>query len=423
MIKTPYLLILFLWFISIGLYSKSINNDYTSEDSIGDLEPTSLPHASIDNFSYIGAFKLPAKEYGISSTNFSAGKMTLSKNRNSIFIIGHVHKMAIAEFIIPKLTNSNNLHVLEEAQKPIQPFSTFLNRAESSNPQRISGVTGLININKSLFVNGVEYYDAEADNTHTSVIISNSDNIKNSKIKGFFSLEGAAHAAGWISEIPKFWQQQLGGTHITGFASSVPINSRLSIGPAAFAFSPKKIDSKSDRKIKIPTIPLMDFSLDHPLDKDLYNKNGGNFLWNELSQAVYGFIIPNTRTYAVFGSMGGLYSKIGYKINQKNGNLCSGPCAYDSTDYYNYYWFFDINDLIAVKNKKMKPYNVKPYEYGQFQVPFQFNHYKQTKKFRGINGATFDNKTNTIYFSISEAGQVNRYETPPVIAGYRINVK
>jgi len=419
MIKIRSVITVFFLLISIDLYSRDITEGYVSKNN--NMDPTLLPRAYIENFKYIGAFRLPSQEYGVSSTNFSAGKIAINKKRNSIFIIGHVHKMAIAEFTIPKLTNSYNLRVLQVAKKPIQSFSTVLNRAESSNPQKISGITGLIVINDSLFINAVEYYDAQADNTHTSLIVSNPAVLNSSDIKGFFSLEGAAHAAGWISKIPLLWQQQLGGTHLTGFASNVPINSRLSIGPTAFAFTPKNI--YNDRSIKIPTIPLMDFSLDHPLNKDLYNINGGNYLWNELSQAAYGFIIPNTSTYAVFGSTGGLHSKIGYKINQKNGTLCSGPCAYDNTDYYNYYWLFDVNDFLAVKNKEMKPYEVKPYKYGIFNAPFQFNYYEQKNKFRGISGATFDSKKNIIYFSLSQAGQVTKYATPPIIIGYSINVK
>ena len=51
-------------------------------------------------------------------------------------------------------------------------------------------------------------------------------------------------------------------------------------------------------------------------------------IWNFLSEAVYGFIVPGTSTFAVFGSSGGVNSGIGYKLTQDNGNLCEGYCSY-----------------------------------------------------------------------------------------------
>jgi len=61
---------------------------------------------------------------------------------------------------------------------------------------------------------------------------------------------------------------------------------------------------------------------------------------------------------------------IGYKPTQSDGNVCGGPCPYDADDYYNYYWLWDVNDLLAVKNGTLNPHDVRPYDYGVFNAPF-----------------------------------------------------
>ena len=107
------------------------------------------------------------------------------------------------------------------------------------------------------------------------------------------------------------------------------------MGPSAFSFDAREnvIYAPSG---KIPTTPLLDFSLKqilrdkstYPIVTDvnsiLYNRDGRNKLWTILSNAAYGFIIPNTRTYLTIGFSGGHESGIGYKITQNNGNQCGG---------------------------------------------------------------------------------------------------
>ena len=128
-------------------------------------------------------------------------------------------------------------------------------------------------------------------------------------------------------------------------------------------------------------------------------------LWNFLSRGVYGFVVPGTRTFAVFGSSGGVDSGIGYKITQNNGNLCGGYCAYDAADYYNYYWFFDVDEILAAT----ETYEPRPYAYGRWSVPFDDGGRHR------IIGGTFDPATMTLYLSLENAGQVGDYDRPPVI--------
>lgn len=216
------------------------------------------------------------------------------------------------------------------------------------------------------------------------------------------------------------------------------------MGVSAFSFDPQDFDATPDAIT--PTTTLLDFDLSDPLYADfdtLSNANynilelngstftchtindadatiGANSLWTEVSQASFGLIIPNTRTYLSIGSSGGHQSGIGYKAEQDNGNCCGGPCAYEADDYYNYYWLWDVNDLLAVKNGTMNPYDVRPYAYGVFDAPFQHDAYTDSPEFHPVVGGTFDPEAGLLYLTIYDGGATGQYSRNPLIAAYKI---
>ncbi|WP_340679169.1 hypothetical protein [Paraglaciecola sp.] len=373
---------------------------------------------SIENMEYLGAFKFSNKEFGQSSMNFASGKMALSEDGKSMFVVGHAQQMMIGEFKIPPLIKSNQLSEIAQVDEFKQGFVDVLGKLKKENTQKISGIHGLLEYQNKLIVNGARYYDASATTKHTSFVVEDADNLESSAVHGFYSLEGGAHASGWISPIPTGLTDKLGGTHIAGFASNIPINSRLSIGPSAFSFN--LIDLLKSEPGTVKTNGLLDFSLDHPLSNDAYNKTKTNFLWVELSAAIYGFIVPNTSTYAVFGKSGGHKSGIGYKITQDDGQLCPGPCAKEANDNVNYYWLFDVNELINVKQGNEPPYLPRPYEYGIFYSSFENNFDMKTPNSKLISGATFDFNNNILYLMVGGVKRSTRYENTPIVLAYKI---
>ena len=383
-----------------------------------DIRATEDKKFSIEDMEYLGAFKFSHKEFGLSSMNFSSGKMTVSEDGKSIFVVGHAQKMMVGEFKIPQLIKSNHLSEIAQVNEFEQGFVDVLGKLKKENTQRISGIHGMLEYQNKLVINGAKYYDASATTKHTTFVIQNADDLKTSEVKGFYSLEGGAHASGWISPIPQGLTETLGGTHISGFASNIPINSRLSIGPSAFSFD--IIDLLKTEPGDVKTTPLLDFSLDHPLSDDLYNKALSNFLWVELSSAIYGFIVPNTSTYAVFGKSGGHKSGIGYKITQDDGQLCPGPCSKEAKDNVNYYWLFDVNELIKVKQDKEPPYMPRPYEYGVLYSSFENNFNMDTPNSKLISGATFDFNNHILYIMVSGVKRSTRYENTPIVLAYKI---
>ncbi|MFD3396205.1 hypothetical protein ACE41R_05105 [Alteromonas macleodii] len=387
-----------------------------------------LPRVNTDILSYEGGFRLSSDRFGESkyaTLDYSFGVFTYDPKRNSIYIIGNPKLSAIAEFPLPEIKNTTDISQFAIAEPPIQPFIAFHNTDRvNTGIDNYFRPTGMAKIDNALMVNYINWYDARVTETDTSVMFWDSENLTDSKLFGPYQLEGAAHAAGWISEIPNSLQSLLGGTHIAGSQPFASIISRRSVGPSAFAFDARKSVVYGPSGT-IPTIPLLDFPLKKLLrDRDiypnpsivddiLYNRDGKNKLWTVLSGAAYGFIIPSTRTYLTIGFSGGHYSGAGYKIVQNNGNKCGGPCAKDATDTYPYYWAWDLKDLVKVRMGLKQAYDVAPYDYGLLRLP------KEIKSVAIANGS-FDSQNNRLFISIRNADQEISYKKAPLFLVYKV---
>ncbi|MBI1294246.1 hypothetical protein GC175_04725 [bacterium] len=378
--------------------------------------PADLPLLTPDDLRYEGAFRLPADEFGLSSMNYSEGPLFYHPDRESIFIVGHAHQQAIAEFAVPEISNSTVITDLAMAAAPVQNFAAFLNGAPNGNPQLLDRIGGLAVITGTtrMLINAYEYYDAPGDNTHTTLSVRDAGNLGFTQLAGFFEFTGGAgHTSGWISPVPAEWQSILGGSYITGASSGIPIIGRTSVGPSAFIFDPEDVGRTSP----ISTTKLLDFSLDHPLHEDLENSSGANKLWTHLSRATYGVIVPGTRTYLTLGYSGGHESGVCYKCTQDNGVECGGYCAPQTDDYYHFYWLWDMNDLVAVKNGEMEAHEVRPYASGEFVTPFAGDEPQ-------LGGASFDPATGRLYITAQKADRAQgEFTNPPVVMVYKVGIE
>ncbi|SOE20075.1 Por secretion system C-terminal sorting domain-containing protein [Spirosomataceae bacterium TFI 002] len=371
----------------------------------------------ISDLNYIGGFRISANTFGASNTNFSQGPIAYNKDNHSLFIVGHTNQQAIAEFPIPTPLNTSDISLMPISNSPIQVFSQVLSRPTSGNTQEIDRISGMYYAaatpNPKLLVNGFQYYDASGAVTHTSFVVENANNLATSTVSGYHSMSGAAHASGWISDIPIEHQAELGGDLISGSSSGIPIISRLSVGPSAFVLN--KSDFLNPISGNIPATPVLDFSLSNPLNSDLYNNTLNNDIWTHLSQAIYGFIVPNTDTYMTIGHSGGHESGICYKCTPSGeSSPCGGYCTYVSGDYDYYYWLWDVKDLVKVKNGQLLSHEVVPYNYGVLTLPIS-NYYMK------IGGGTYDSQSGTLYLSVQRIDSFQgTYSNPPVILAYHI---
>ena len=381
---------------------------------------THLPLLHKANIQYLGAFRLSADTFGSSSLNYSEGPLAYNSVSHSIYIVGHTHDQAIAEFTVPELSKSSGINDLKMVGSPLQPFTSILDRVMGGNSQALDRIGGLVLIDiggqQRLLINAYEYYDAPADNTDTTALVENPGTLSSTSIKGFFRFQGGAgHTAGWISPVPPALQALFGGDYITGHSSGIPIIGRTTVGPSAFVFDSDQLASNSENELSIETIKLLDFSLQNPLHSDLENESGTNNIWTHLSRVVYGFLVPGTRTYLTLGHSGGHNSGVCYKCEQNNGNRCGGYCAPDETDYYPYYWLWDSEDLYQVKQGKLLAHEVKPYEFGIFVLSFAAME---------LGGGSFDPIAGVLYITAQKADlQQGVYKNPPIVLAYKFIVR
>lgn len=382
-------------------------------DVSAEPSPSQLPRLAVSDLNYEGAFRLQLASDQVSRLGYSPGVIALGADGSSLFVEGHVHHTAVAEYPLVEPSTAASLAELPMTGPPIQPFVRLVDRVPSGNPQGIDRYGGMAVIDGSLVVNGFEYYDADGNVTHTAMAVSDSSRLADSAVTGWAETAGGAHAAGWLSPIPAAWQGPLGGTHLSGASSGIPIISRASVGPSAFV-----VDLDPSLQTVGAAQPVLDFSLDNPLASDLYNETGANDLWTHLSRAVYGMIVPGTRTYLTIGSSGGFDSGVSYGDSPHNFYKGYYPNAVD--DKAPFYWLWDVNDLVEVRQGLKQPHEVRPYDYGSLDLPFaEFGGDRPAD----VGGATFDPATGRLYLSLANADdQQNQYEPVPLILAYDLGV-
>jgi hypothetical protein len=405
-----------------GIDDGGTSEDATATDDAVTTDDADAPEETvvdpellaIEDLEYLGAFRVSSEDFGVSNSNYAVGTLGFNPENDSLFLAGHAQHNAIAEFAIPTLGTATDVASLPLVETPLQPFTAVLDASPHGNPDALDRVTGLFCSDGSLLVNAELWYDAAGTARDTTLVVRDADALGGT-VDGYFELDGAAHAGGYMAEIPEEWRTALGGTHLVGWASNYSIVSRYSVGPSLFVFDPQDlVGSSAGAEGPIATRAWMDFphAGEHYLGTDALTTVEGSApaLWNFLSRAVYGLIVPGTRTFAAFGSSGGVDSGIGYKIIQDDGTECGGYCAYHADDYYNYYWFFDLDEILGASAS----YEPRPYAFGRWSVPFDDGGEHR------IIGGTFDDAARVLYLSLDAAGQVGDYDRPPVIVAFRV---
>jgi hypothetical protein len=362
---------------------------------------------------YLGAFRALAG--GESNSNYAVGVLGHNSDSNSLYMAGHSQHNAIAEFGIPDELS------LEEAADNIitanvlQEYTTILDKKLDGN--NTDKITGILSYEGNLLVTSEIWYDANGSNRDNLQVFSTEYALSDSSFNGMLQIDGGATAAGYMSKVPAELVNKVGSPYIVGWAANYSITSRYSQGPSLHTFDPQDaINAVIGVDKKIEAIPRMVFPLEP--GKELV-KDGAKYdlnispIWGPLSKAKYGFIIPGTDLFMAIGSTGGIHSGIGYKITQDNGSLCSGQCTYEADDNYNYFWLFDINDIISAD----EPWLTRPISYGKWSHPYD----KGGR--HSVLGASYNGESSVLYISLREAGQVGTYDRPPLIIAYNIKAK
>ena len=391
---------------------------------------------------YLGAFRIDYVTGQDARLGFSEGRFAISPNTNSFFISGNPYG-SIAEFAIPELTKTTVLAEMKKTGPALQAFSLFEERVPYKTPNnQIRNIAGMELIDNKLVVTVYDPYDAasaagfDVDNL---MIIETPFDLKNSAVTGYFGMNEKMMATGWLSPIPTNLRDDLGGDYLTGGARMASINGRWSMGPSAYSFN--KADLLATKaggtvsNTKLQKYPLHNrlaensFNYPRPYteacpdftkDASLWRAEcvGDNDLWTEVARAFFGVIVPGTNTYLTIGRIGGVRYGMAYKNTPigRNG-ACSGECPHVWSDWDNYLWLFDVNDLLDHKNGITEEYAARPYEYGPIVIPVQ--DMDGDGYIAHIIGADYDDINNRLYITL-KADTEGGYEAIPLIAVYEI---
>ena len=405
------------------------NNGNAAEPTIGSA--VGLPRLKITDLDYQGAFKFGPDQYGISNLQSSRGQLFVENG--SVFIEGHPYALAISEFTVPALVNEkSNASLLNTASNVIQTFAPVVARDGVENTGDINWMTGITKIDGKLFVNGINAYDNPPISQETTIVIDNANDLANSTTQGWLQLDGEARSAGWFSPIPLEWQGVLGADYIAGHSGgNTSITSRHSQGPSAYTFNKADLLAANLESPIVSATERQQFDFQRPLNADYVEGNirpentsevtpnsyNLNPLWNQISHAVFGMIVPGTSTYLAVGYNQGMEFGFGYKVTQDTGRLCNGPCPFVAADTASYYWLFDVNDWIRVENGEILASDIRPYSYGILDTGFL----DRQGVTAVMGGGSWDASSNTLWLSLKGAGFVGQNSNPPVVVAYKFN--
>ena len=378
-------------------------------------EPTTQPLVQFNDLEYLGAFRVPTGGFG-SNRGFDFGGRPLAYNpaNNSLFM-GNIDGQ-IAEIDIPTPVISSNLNNLATAtvlQNFVDPTEGNIAEINAVGPAAISG---LLVTNERLYGTAFIYYDASASQTKSHY--SRSLNLSEDSATPLYQLSNtpqAGYVSGWMANIPTEWQTLLGGTAVTG-QCCIPIVSRTSFGPSAFAWTPANLGKVNP----LPATALLFYTGANPT---LGPWSGSNTVYGGTTSMGGLALINGTRTALYIGTNGtgifcygggtGDLAQVGFHDGEQwcydPANSSKGQHAYP----YNFQmWAYDLNDWAAVKAGTKNPWDVVPYGVWNFDVPVK-------RSESGIGSVAYDSERKLLYFTVTRVEP--DYSARPLVEVYRVN--
>jgi hypothetical protein len=296
----------------------------------------------MSNLTYKGAFRLPRNAQGNDPNGFAFGGNHLAFNpaKGTIFV-GSRNNFA-AEVSIPTPVLSADINLLPEAayvQGLFDPFDGHLADAFDLYGVNLAGLTVE---DGGLVATASIYYDAM--NTQRMGHYR-----RGLGWKALWQPDKQGFVAGYMTALPEKWRTKFNATSITG-QCAIPIVTRTSWGPAAFAFNANTLDA---------VMPLVYYPAEHPT-LGLWEPANGviNTVYNGTMTAGGAVVIDDT--LMVWGSIG--TGTFGYGPGTSDPALAGTPVpdaphevyCYDPTSsskgqhaypYQTQVWTYDLNSL------------------------------------------------------------------------------
>jgi hypothetical protein len=360
---------------------------------------------------YRGAFRLP--EQASDQKTFAYGGTALAYNpvHHSLFAVGHDWYQLTAEVTIPRAVRSSSLRKLRRARFR-QPFVDATAGKIDGTGGTGNKIGGQLVYRGRLYGSVYVYYDAAGEQV-VSHWARSGTSLTRGSVKGLYRVGsvGAGFVSGFMAEVPRAWRRLLAGPVLTGNCC-IPIISRTSFGPAAFAFDPARPGAAK---------PLLYYPQKHPTIgawEGSWNPSKGVFFGG--GTTIRGVVFPRgSRSVLFFGTQGVGTFCYGEGTDQRGlegsptpdgSTWCYDPDGSSKgTHAYPYLaqvWAYDARDLRAVRKGRKRPWQVKPYATWTLRLPFGSGQ---------IGGATYDPKGGRIFVS-----QQYGDDTQPLIHVFKV---
>ena len=362
--------------------------------------PLALPRIGPANLRYLGAFLLPAQLSDTDTFAYGGTALAYDPARNGLFVVGHDWYQLDAEVSIPKAAPGSSPARLPRARF-LQPFTDPTDGKIDTTGGTNNKIGGQLVYDGRLIGSVYVYYDA-TDSQVVSHWVRPTTSLSAGKAAGLFRLGtlGAGMVSGFMALVPPPWQTLLGGPVLTGNCC-IPIISRTSFGPAAFAFDPARLGGRGP----VPVTPLLYYPQQHTT-LGAWDAN-----WDPARGIVFGggtrvrgMVFPvGTRSLLYFGTQGVGPFCYGEGTDNKSLNRKPTPdgtiWCYDpdasakGTHAYPYQpevWAYDAGDLAAVRGRSKRPWQLRPY--ATWRLPLALPSPQ-------IGGAAYDPAHNLIYIS------------------------
>lgn len=357
-------------------------------------DPSTLPLVQQADLSYVGGFRLPqdgAFDFGGAGLAFNPSGSLFVSSKNA----------RVAEITIPTPVNASQASAMPVAAYLQQLADPTEGRGgETSTTANPADLNRLLVIVNRLCVTYRIYYDAGPP-FQTKSHGCRSLSLSTPSFNGWSTIGDAGRTgfvSGWMALIPAEWQAKLGGAVLTG-QCCIPIASRTSWGPSAFAFDGSKIGQAT-----VPAAALLYYDGVHPT---LGLWDGATPSYGISTEIGGPVIVPGTRTVLYFGRNGlgpacygtGTANQALHGIEVGDGS----KYCYDPTDGskgthsfpYGYQaWAYDLNEFAAVNAGLKKPWEVKPYGLWPLKLPIA------NAAFR-MGGVTIDMTSKRVYLAQS----------------------
>jgi hypothetical protein len=345
----------------------------------GAADPTTLPLLGESDFTYLGRFALPnggstPKTYEYGGYGMAFHKKT--DGTKTLFVSGHVYgpgnygqvQVPTDNQLKPASTSYANLFKATVLQGIADAMEGHADVENNGNPNWSAGI---LPYNNKLILTAVNSYSFSNKGGHLvrdTLTLSGSGHVKPQN--GLYSMTGGASQrsiAGYMFLIPSGWRDLLGGPALTG-ECCISVISTTSGGPALTVFDPDDVGVKDP----IPGINLLYYPTPStPVD---CSPNGScqSEIFNLTTRVLGGGFVPGSRT--VFFVEGHGIGRYCYDTAAVCGDTVMTDVKGPHAQPYRYQILaYDANDLLKVKNGKMNPWEVQPYNAGAPWVLHEFD--------------------------------------------------